>query len=153
MRFKQLAAVSAIALALAACGPAEDLTTVPVAVFDEVTTAQLTSNPLLAEWQGEHGGVPAFDKIDVEQLKPAVEAGIAAHLAEIDAIANNPAKASFENTIVAMERAGEPLDRAMTYYGIWQSNMSTPEFRKVQGDIAKMLGYPVGVAWRRKNRS
>jgi peptidyl-dipeptidase Dcp len=134
MRRLLLSSLSAIAL-LAACGPAEDPTTVPAATYDEATTAQLTSNPLLAEWAGEHGGQPAFDKMDLAQLKPAMEAGMAAHLAEIDAIANNPAKASFENTIVAMERAGEALDRAMTYYGIWSSNLSTPEFRAVQGEI------------------
>lgn len=138
MRRFLLSTLSAVAL-LAACGPAEDLTSVPAAVFDEATTAQLTSNPLLAEWTGPNGGQPAFDKMDLAQLKPAVEAGIAAHLAEIDAIANNPAKASFENTIVAMERAGEPLDRAMTYYGIWGSNLSTPEFRALQGEISPML--------------
>lgn len=138
MRRLLLASLSAVAL-LAACGPAEDLTSVPEAVYDETTTAQLASNPLLAEWTGEHGGQPAFDKMDLEQLKPAVEAGIAAHLAEIDAIATNPAKASFANTIEAMERAGEPLDRAMTYYGIWASNMSSPDFRKLQGEISPML--------------
>ncbi len=138
MRRFLLSTLSAVAL-LAACGPAEDLTSVPAAVFDEATTAQLTSNPLLAEWTGPNGGQPAFDKMDLAQLKPAIEAGIAAHLAEIDAIANNPAKASFENTIAAMERAGEPLDRAMTYYGIWGSNLSTPEFRAIQGELSPIL--------------
>jgi peptidyl-dipeptidase Dcp len=138
MRRFLLSSLSAVAL-LAACGPAEDLTSVPAAVFDEATTAQLASNPLLAEWAGEHGGQPAFDKMDLAQLKPAIEAGIAAHLAEIDAIANNPARASFANTIEAMERAGKGLDRAMTYYSIWGSNLSTPEFRVLQGEISPML--------------
>lgn len=138
MRRLLLASLSAVAL-LAACGPAEDLTSVPAAVFDEATTAQLTSNPLLAEWTGEHGGQPAFDKMDLAQLKPSVVAGIAAHLAEIDAIANNPAKASFANTIEAMERSGEALDRAMTYYSIWGSNLSSPEFRTLQAEISPML--------------
>ncbi len=138
MRRLLLSSLSAIAL-LAACGPAEDLTTVPAASYDEATTAQLTSNPLLGKWTGEHGGQPAFDRMDLAQLKPAMEAGMAAHLAEIDAIANNPARASFENTILAMERAGEPLDRAMTYFGIWSSNLSTPEFRIVQAEMAPKL--------------
>jgi peptidyl-dipeptidase Dcp len=138
MRRFLLSSLSAAAL-LAACGPAEDLSSVPAAVFDEATTAQMASNPLLAEWAGDHGGQPAFDKMDLAQLKPAVEAGIAAHLAEIDAIANNPAKASFANTIEAMERAGEPFGRAMTYYSIWGSNLSTPEFRALQGEISPML--------------
>ena len=138
MRRFLLSSLSAVAL-LVACGPAEDLTSVPAAVFDEATTMQLASNPLLAEWTGPNGGVPAFDKMDLAQLKPAIEAGIAADLAEVDAIANNPAKASFANTIEAMERTGAALDRAMTYFGIWGSNLSTPEFRELQGDISPML--------------
>ncbi len=138
MRQFLLSSLSALAL-LSACGPAEDLTSVPAAVFDEATTAQLASNPLLAEWTGPNGGVPAFDKMDLAQLKPAIEAGIAADLAEVDAIANNPAKASFANTIEAMEKTGAALDRAMTYFGIWGSNLSTPEFRTLQAEISPML--------------
>jgi len=83
--------------------------------------------------------VPAFDKMDLTQSKPAITAGIAAHLAEIDAIATNPARASFANTIEAMERAGEPLDNAMTYYSIWGSNLSSPDFGKPQGEVLPML--------------
>lgn len=139
MRWKYLATASLLALAATACGPAEDLTMVPAAVYDEATAAQLASNPLLAEWAGPNGGQPAFDKMDLAQLKPAMEAGMAASLAEIDAIANNPAKASFENTIVAMERAGKPLDRAMTYFSIWGSNISTPDFRAIQSEMAPKL--------------
>ncbi|GAB3830380.1 M3 family metallopeptidase [Pontibacter rugosus] len=96
-------------------------------------------NILLAEWTGPYGGVPAFDKMKLEDLKPAVEKGMALNLAEIEAIANNPAAPTFENTIVAMEKAGEELGRAMTYYSIWGSNVSTPEFRKIQGELAPQL--------------
>ncbi len=104
-----------------------------------VEQKQAETNPLLAEWKGPYGGVPAFDKMNLADLKPAVERGMALNLAEIEAIANNPEPATFENTIVAMERAGEELDRAMTYYGIWSSNVSSPEFRKIQGELAPKL--------------
>jgi peptidyl-dipeptidase Dcp len=100
--------------------------------------AQSYDNPLLKEWTGPYGGVPAFDNMKLEQLKSAVEKGISEQLAEIEAIANNEEAPTFENTIIAMERAGEALDRAGTYYGIWRSNLSTPEFREEQGDIASM---------------
>jgi peptidyl-dipeptidase Dcp len=138
MRRMLLTSLSAAALLASACSPA-DTASVPAAVFDAATTEQLSINPLLAEWTGPNGGQPAFDKMDPAALKPALEAGMAAHLAEIDAIASNPAKASFANTIEAMERAGEPLDRAMTYYGIWGSNLSTPEFRAIQAEMAPKL--------------
>ncbi|RYY99631.1 MAG: M3 family peptidase, partial [Alphaproteobacteria bacterium] len=122
-----------------ACAAMDNSASVPVAAFDEATTAQLASNPLLAEWTGPHGGQPAFDKMDLALIKPALEAGMAASLAEIDAIANNPAKPTLENTLVAMERTGEPLDRAMTYYGIWSSNVSSAKFRKIQAEMAPKL--------------
>ncbi len=139
MRWKISATASAFALSLAACSPAAETSSVPAASFDAATTEQLSTNPLLAEWTGRNGGQPAFDKMDLAYVKPALEAGMAAHLAEIDAIAGNPAKPSFANTIEAMERAGEPLDRAMTYYGIWGSNLSTPEFRAIQAEMAPKL--------------
>jgi peptidyl-dipeptidase Dcp len=139
MLWKQLGAVSMMALAIGACSPAEDLASVPAVTYDTATQEQLKTNALLAEWTGPNGGEPAFGKMDLTLLKPALEAGMTASLADIDAIANNPANASFANTIEAMERAGEPLDRAQVYYGIWQSNMSTPEFRDIQKEMAPKL--------------
>ncbi len=96
-------------------------------------------NVLLAEWTGPYGGVPAFDKMVLHDLKPALEAAMAANLEEIDAIASNPEAATFENTIVAMERTGKVLDRVEAYYGIWRANRSTPEFRAIQNEMAPKL--------------
>ena len=93
-------------------------------------------NPLLQEWAGDYGGVPAFDKMKLEYLKSAMLKGIELNLADIDAIANNPEPATFENTIEEMERAGEELNRAFTYYGIWSSNMSSPEFREIDKELS-----------------
>jgi len=101
--------------------------------------AALNNNVLLAQWAGPYGGVPAFDRMDLDALKPALEAGMAINLEEIDAIANNPAPPTFENTIVAMERAGRDLDRVFAYWGIWSANRSTPEFREVQREMAPRL--------------
>ena len=96
-------------------------------------------NVLLAEWTGPYGGVPAFDRMDLAALKPALEEGMAKNLAEIDAIASNPEPPTFENTILAMERAGRDLDRVQEYYGIWGGNLSTPEFRAIQTQMAPRL--------------
>src|SRR5690606_29241078 len=52
---------------------------------------------------------------------------------------NNPDPATFENTIEAMERAGKPLDRAFTHYGIYSGNMSSPEFREIQSELAPLF--------------
>ena len=96
-------------------------------------------NILLAEWTGPYGGVPAFDKMRLDTLKPALEVSMARALEEIDAIANNPAPPTFENTIVALERSGRALDRVQRYLAVWSSNLSTPEFREIQSEMAPRL--------------
>ncbi|WP_299101572.1 M3 family metallopeptidase [uncultured Winogradskyella sp.] len=99
----------------------------------------MSNNVLIQEWTGPYEGVPSFDKISIDAIKPAVEEAMQLHLAEIEIIANNTEPATFENTIVAMESAGKALDRVFTYYGIMGSNMSTPEFREIQSELAPKL--------------
>jgi peptidyl-dipeptidase Dcp len=101
--------------------------------------AQSETNPLLKEWTGPYGGVPAFEKMQLEDLKPAMEKAMASNLEEVEAIANNTAPATFENTIEELERAGADLNRLFTYYGIWGSNISTPEFREIQAELAPKI--------------
>ena len=96
-------------------------------------------NILLTDWTGPFGGVPAFDRMELDALKPALESGMANQLAEIEAIASNPEPPTFDNTIVALERSGRALSRVSAYYEVWSSNMSTPAFRAVQGDMAPRL--------------
>ena len=93
-------------------------------------------NPLLSEWSGPYQGVPAFDKMKVDLVKPAIRKGMEMHLADIDRITENTEAPTFENTIIPYEKAGEELDRAFTYYGIFSSNISSPEFREVQKELA-----------------
>jgi peptidyl-dipeptidase Dcp len=94
---------------------------------------------LLAEWTGPFGGVPAFHQMDLNDLKPALETGMERGLKDIDAIAKSIEPPTFENTIVAMERSGRDLDRVFTFWGLWAGNLSTPEFREIQGEMAPRL--------------
>src|SRR6267378_3978071 len=96
-------------------------------------------NPLLAQWQGPYGGVPPFDKVQVSLFKPALEAAMTEQLAEVEKIAKDTTAPTFENTIVAMERAGQTLDRVITIYGVWGSTMASPEFQVVQREMAPKL--------------
>jgi len=96
-------------------------------------------NPLLSEWTGPYGGLPPFDQVKVEYFKPALEAAMAENLTEIDKIANDSAPPTFENTIVALEKAGQTLDRVGTVYAVWQSTMSSPDFQVVQREMAPKL--------------
>jgi peptidyl-dipeptidase Dcp len=94
---------------------------------------------LLANWQGAYQGTPAFDRVLLSGLIPAIQAAMQINLDEIDVIANNADAPTFENTIVAMEKTGSDLGRVMTYWGIWSSNQSSPEFRKIQAEMAPKL--------------
>ena len=96
-------------------------------------------NALLAEWVGPYGGVPAFDRMKLDDLKPALEAGIAGQLAEIELIAADPEPPTFVNTIEALEGSGRTLERVLVYWGIWSSNRSSPEFREIQQEMAPRL--------------
>lgn len=77
-------------------------------------TAQ-AANPFFAE-SALPLHYPAFDRIADSDFAPAFDAGMAQELEEVEAIANNPAAATFDNTILAMERSGALLDRAMTVF-------------------------------------
>lgn len=129
---------AAIVMALAGCSQApETQSTISAAPAQAETT--VADNVLLQDYKGPYGGVPAFDKMDLSDVMPAMEAAMAEHLAEIDAIANNPEAPTFENTIVAMERAGSAISNVYTYYGIWSSNKSSPEFREIQRELSPKL--------------
>ena len=106
---------------------------------DTKNTKLMTDNLLLQEWTGPFGGVPAFDKMNVSDIKEAMQKGMELSLIDIDNIANNTEPATFENTIEAYERSGKELDRVYSYYGILSGNVSTPEFRKIQSELAPEL--------------
>jgi len=99
----------------------------------------MEDNVLLQEWTGSYGGVPAFDKMKLEDVKPAMLRGMELHLIEINSIATNEDAPTFENTIEELERAGQELNRAFIYYGILSGNMSSPEFREVQAELSPLL--------------
>src|SRR5712691_8411288 len=102
-------------------------------------TSLKPENPLLGKWAGPYGGVPPFDKVKVADFKPALETAMAGDLKEIDAIAKNPAKPDFENTIAALERAGKPFERVSAIYRVFGSTMSTDDFQKVETEMAPRL--------------
>lgn len=91
-----------------------------------------TMNPFFQAYNTPFN-VPPFDKIKNEHFKPAILEGIAKHQAEIDAIANNTQPATFENTILAMENAGELLANVNTVF----SNLNSANTNKEIQNIAK----------------
>lgn len=97
------------------------------------------SNPLLTQWTGPYGGVPPFDKIKVEHFKPALETAMEQRLAAIEKIATNPDAPTFENTILELEKTRFIMQPIQAIYGIWGGNLSTPEFREVEVEMAPKL--------------
>ncbi|HEY1076428.1 MAG TPA: M3 family metallopeptidase [Fontimonas sp.] len=92
----------------------------------------MTPSPLQFEY-------PPFDLIRDEHFKPAFEAGMREQLAEIDAIASNPQPASFDNTVVAMERSGALLGRvSAVFYNLASSN-TNPQIQAIQAEMAPKL--------------
>jgi len=101
--------------------------------------AQNNQNPLLKNWSGNYGGVPAFNEYKIGDLKPAIKIAIQEKLDEYNTIANNPKPATFENTIVAMEKAGKKLSQAKAVFDMYSSNLNTPEFEPIEVEVTPLF--------------
>src|SRR5579862_3280776 len=82
---------------------------------------------------------PPFDKIKESDYQPAMDAGIAEKMKEIEAIANNPAPPDFANTFVALEKSGQLLDRVRLAFNAMTNANTDPELQKLQQIAAPKL--------------
>ena len=80
-----------------------------------------------------------FDHISNSDFQPAFEAGMQQQLDEIEKIANNPDKPTFENTLVAMERSGQMLRRVSCVFNLLSSANTNPDLQALSEDIAPRL--------------
>jgi len=129
------------AIVLSACGGRDDGEQEgPVTASDEiaVTEAELVGNPFMQEWDTPYG-VPPFASIENAHYMPAIKKGILELRAEIADIAGNPAAPTFENTILALETAGETLDRVSSTFGNITGTELDDELRDLQTKIFPML--------------
>jgi peptidyl-dipeptidase Dcp len=90
------------------------------------------NNPMLAEWTGPYGGVPAWDQYNPGQFSEAFAFAIDEQRREVAAIVDNPAPPTFDNTIVALEKGGDLLGQVQTIYGLYINNLATDEFSAVR---------------------
>jgi peptidyl-dipeptidase Dcp len=111
----------------------------PLAAGPSATRAGPDMNPLLAEWTGPYGGVPPWDRVRPDLFPEALQQGIDELLAEVEAIAANPAPPTFENTFVPMEDAGRRLYRVVVIFSVMTSNMSTPEYQALDVEWSPKL--------------
>jgi len=128
---------AAISLALAACSGKES-TPVPAAPAASQSPAPAAANPLLSASTLPFQA-PPFDKIKDADYLPAFEEGMKQHLAEIRKIADNAEPATFANTIEAMERSGETLNRVQRiFFGLVQAD-TNDERQKIQEAVAPKM--------------
>ncbi|MFL6768289.1 MAG: M3 family metallopeptidase [Sphingomicrobium sp.] len=103
------------------------------------TTAVVPDNILLKEWTGPYDGVPPWDQVKPAQFPQAFQFGIDEMLRETDTIANNPEAPTFANTIEAMEKSGERLDYVQSIFGVYTSNLATPEVQALNKEWSPKL--------------
>ncbi|MFG6417171.1 M3 family metallopeptidase [Roseateles sp. DC23W] len=96
------------------------------------------SNPLLQDWAGPHG-LPPFADIAPAHFQPAFDAALAAHRAEIDAIANQAEAPSFANTVAAFDASGRLLTRLEHLFYSLAASATSPELQAVQRALAGPL--------------
>ena len=125
--------------AMAALGAFAAMTDSNAAAAQPAQAAPVPDNILLADWSGPFDGAPPFDRVRPDLFPQAFQFAIDEQRREVLAIANNPAAPTFENTIEALERAGQRLDRVGAVFGVMTSNMSTPEYQALDREWSPRL--------------
>ena len=95
-------------------------------------------NPLLTAYETPFE-VPPFDQIKDEHFRPAFKEALSVHNAEVDSILNNQAEASFENTILALENAGQLLNRVSTVFYNLNSANTNDTIQAIAKDMAPVM--------------
>jgi peptidyl-dipeptidase Dcp len=96
-----------------------------------------SDNPLLQDWSGPFG-VPPFERIKPEHFQPAYALAYASHLAEIEAIAADPAEPTFANTIEALETSGELLTRLDDVFGVISGAHTNDAILELERELAPL---------------
>jgi peptidyl-dipeptidase Dcp len=96
------------------------------------------ANPLTAGWTGPFG-LPDFAAVTPEAFRPAFDAALEAHKAEIAAIAGNPDAPDFDNTVAALERAGRLLDRVSALFWVLAGADTSDAIEAVERDVSPLL--------------
>ncbi|TWU45176.1 Peptidyl-dipeptidase dcp [Novipirellula aureliae] len=97
------------------------------------------NSPMLEPWTGPYGGVPPWNLVRSEEFLPAFETAISAASTEMDEIANQSEPPTFENTIVAMEKAGEMLKRLEALFSVHSSNLNVGPIPDIERKVAPEL--------------
>ena len=108
------------------------------ALADNKPAAAARANPLLTKSPLPFQA-PPFDKIQDADYQPAIEEGIRQQKAEVEQVANNTAAPTFDNTIAAMEKTGQTLNRVLLVFSGVAGANTDDTLQKVQEDTASEL--------------
>src|SRR4030095_14708806 len=109
-----------------------------IAVAAQNSSPMPSDNPFLVESALPYH-LPPFDKIKDEHFVPATETGMQEQLKEVDAIATNAEKATFDNTVVTLERTGQLLDRVQRTFSNLNGADTNPARQKIETELAPKL--------------
>ena len=114
---------------------------------DEVTPSTITKdcnaaieseNPLLRSWADQPFHLPPFKEIKPAHFIPAFEVAMAAHIADLEAIASSPS-IDFDSILGTYDRAGDLLSKVGSVYGNYTSSLNTDSMQEVQTKMAPIL--------------
>lgn len=131
---KHIALILAGTSVLAGCAANQGQPPVNTVAHAATAPAPASANPLTAEWTGPYAGVPAWDRMNIEDFPAAFEEAMAEYRAEAFAVRDNPAPATFDNVHVAMMRAGAKMRRLYSYWGVQTSNLSSPRVQQIEAE-------------------
>lgn len=98
-----------------------------------------TANPLLEPWPGPYGGLPPFDQVRLEHFRPAFAVAMQERRDDIARIAASTEEPTFENTLLALEKAGARLNRVLAVYAVWTGNIPNDDVRALEREMAPLL--------------
>jgi len=136
--------VPALLLSLAVCpalaiAQSSSASQTPTATKTDDAKPMNKESILLKKWIGPYGGVPPWRLVKRGEFIDAFGVAMAEHNEEIQAIAENSEPATFENTIVAMEKAGKKLNRLQTIFGVYTSNLNTGPIPDIEKTVAPLM--------------
>ncbi|PSJ36421.1 M3 family peptidase [Sphingomonas deserti] len=131
-------------MSLAACTSATDTAPVQSAAAEPAVApveapVTVPDNILLANWTGAYDGVPPWDQVKPELFPEAIQFGIDEQRREVRAIADSAEAPTFANTVEALEKAGQRLDRVLSMFGVMTSNMATPAYQALDKEWSPKL--------------
>ena len=104
----------------------------------QTQSASATQNPLLSEWTADFG-LPPFGTLNPAHFRPAFDAALGRHRAELDAIAASADLATFENTIVALEQSGRDLDKVANVFFVLAGADTGEAVEAIERDMSPLL--------------